>query len=234
MSQEQSYKLQQVLAQANIASRRKAEQLIASGAVMVNGQLARIGQRVSTADTILVHGVKVEQVSVDTPRLLMYHKPLGEVCSRQEKFHQNTVFRNLPVLTQGRWVVVGRLDINTSGLLLFTNSGALANKFMHPRYKISRSYLVQVSTDIDDEVSQQMLGGVQHNNELLRFDEINRVKQRQYQVTLSTGRNREVRRIWQAFGIRVMSLVRTQFGAYKLPAHLKPGHWLELDIDKNH
>jgi 23S rRNA pseudouridine2605 synthase len=231
-------KLQKVLARAGIASRREVERWIEEGRVEVEGKKARLGDRVNVDQKVMVDGKPVVMGESDEVRCLLYHKPVGEVCSRKDPEGRATVFDSLPKLKSGRWIVIGRLDYNTSGLLLFTTDGELANKLMHPSSQIEREYLVRVMGDVDESALERLKNGVELDDGSARFtdiqegggDGINRF----FYVVLMEGRNREVRRLWESQGYTVSRLKRVRYGHVFIPSKLKKGQWMELpqkDID---
>ena len=227
-------KLHKVLAQAGIGSRLEMEELISEGHVSVNGEPAHTGQRVQFGDQIAVNG-KPLKVRIDPPpaRVLAYHKPVGEVVTHDDPQNRPTVFRRLPRLPQGKWQSVGRLDINTEGLLLFTSSGELANRLMHPRFGLEREYAVRVLGALSAEERQRLLEGVKLDDGVAQFGSIEdgggEGANCWYRVTISEGRNREVRRLFEAVGHAVSRLIRIRYGAMVLPRGLKRGVWMELD-----
>lgn len=227
-------RLQKFLAQYGVGSRRYIESLIVNQQITVNGVIASLGDKVLATDVIAVNGkvISIPVLPTIKTRVLLYHKPLGEICSRNDPLHKVTVFANLPKLAVGRWISIGRLDINTSGLLLFTNNGELANKLMHPRANIIRKYAVRVFKAATAEILQQLTTGVRLADGFAKFATIvamgGKGINHWYQVTLYEGRNREVRRLWQSQGLQVNKIIRVQFGAIKLPTTLKPGNFIEL------
>ncbi|MBY0545433.1 MAG: 23S rRNA pseudouridine(2605) synthase RluB [Gammaproteobacteria bacterium] len=229
-----SEKLQKVLARAGFGSRRQLEKVIESGEVMVNGVPASLGQRVTPDDTITIQGRTVTNTPPEEIpcRVLLYHKPEGEVCSRNDPEKRPTVFDNLPKLQRGRWVAVGRLDYNTAGLLLFTTHGDLANALMHPRSQIEREYAVRVFGEVSPDVLKQLTKGVKLEDGVAKFSTITDAggqgQNHWYHVTLAEGRNREVRRMWESQGIQVNRLIRVRFGEILLPRDLRKGHMREL------
>lgn len=229
-------KLHKVLAQAGIGSRREMEELIVAGRVSVNGEPAHIGQRVGGNDVVRVNGKPVNRLaSHKPPRVLLYHKPAGEIVSHDDPAGRATVFSRLPRLKVGKWLSVGRLDLNTEGLLIFTTSGDLANRLMHPRYGNEREYAVRVLGELTDEIRQQLLAGVELDDGSAQFSSVaflgGEGSNRWYRVTLQEGRNREVRRIFEAVGLTVSRLIRTRFGEVVLPNNLRRGRWDELNSD---
>ena len=232
--QAESPKLHKVLAQAGMGSRLEMEQLILEGRISVNGEPAHIGQRIQFGDVIKVNGKPVRvRMTPPPPRVLAYHKPAGEVVSHDDPQNRPTVFRRLPRLMQGKWQSVGRLDLNTEGLLLLTNSGELANRLMHPRFGLQREYAVRVLGALSNEEKQKLLDGVRLDDGMAQFASIEdgggEGANCWYRVTIGEGRNREVRRMFEAVGHAVSRLIRIRYGAVMLPRGLKRGVWLELD-----
>lgn len=229
-----SPKLHKVLAQAGLGSRLEMEQLILEGRISVNGEPAHIGQRIRFGDTIKINGKPVRvRIAPPPPRVLAYHKPAGEVVSHDDPQNRPTVFRRLPRLQQGKWQSVGRLDLNTEGLLLFTNSGELANRLMHPRFGLQREYAVRVLGALSAEEKQRLLDGVKLDDGVAQFASIGEGGGEGancwYRVTIAEGRNREVRRMFESVGHAVSRLIRIRYGAVVLPRGLRRGAWLELD-----
>jgi 23S rRNA pseudouridine2605 synthase len=229
----QSDKLHKVLADAGIGSRRDMEELIIAGRVSVNGQPAHIGQRVLPTDQVRVNGKPlVRKQPGKPPRVLLYHKPAGEIVSQDDPEKRPTVFDKLPKVSGGRWVAVGRLDFNTEGLLLFTTSGELANRLMHPRYEVEREYAVRVLGELTDEQKERLLAGVQLGDGTAAFSKIEEAggqgANRWYRVVIAEGRNREVRRMFEAVGLEVSRLIRIRYGAIQLPRSLARGRYQEL------
>jgi 23S rRNA pseudouridine2605 synthase len=226
-------KLHKVLAQAGIGSRRDMEQLIADGQITVNGQPAHIGQRIAAGDQIRVNGQPVKvRITPPPARVLAYHKPAGEIVTHGDPQNRPTVFRRLPRLHQGKWQSVGRLDINTEGLLLFTNSGDLANRLMHPRFGVEREYAVRVLGTLDDEQRERLLEGIEIDGQRAAMRSIEdgggEGANHWYRVVISEGRNREVRRIFESVGLTVSRLIRIRYGAIQLPRSLARGRYHEL------
>jgi len=230
----QSEKLHKVLADAGIGSRRDMEEMIVAGRVSVNGQPAHIGQRVMPSDQVRVNGKPLQRRAPGgrPPRVLLYHKPVGEIVTQDDPGERPTVFEKLPKVSGGRWVAVGRLDLNTEGLILFTTSGELANRLMHPRYEVEREYAVRVLGEVTPEQRQQLLDGVQLDDGPARFAKVEDAGgqgvNHWYRVALAEGRNREVRRIFEAIGLTVSRLIRIRFGAIQLPRTLARGRFYEL------
>jgi 23S rRNA pseudouridine2605 synthase len=226
-------KLHKVLAQAGIGSRRDMEQLILEGRITVNGEPAHIGQRISWGDQVKVGG-KVIKVRIAPPgaRVLAYHKPVGEVVTHDDPQQRPTVFRRLPRLPQGKWQSVGRLDINTEGLLLFTNSGDLANQLMHPRFGVEREYAVRVLGTLDEAARERLLDGVEIDGQRGSFRSIvdggGEGANHWYRVVITEGRHREVRRLFEAVGLTVSRLIRIRYGCVVLPRGLRRGEWVDL------
>lgn len=227
-------KLQKVLAQAGIGSRRDIEEMIAEGKIEVNGEVAHIGQRISFGDRVHVNGKQIRvRISPPAPRILAYHKPVGEVVTFNDPEGRPTVFRRLPKLHQGKWQSVGRLDLNTEGLLLFTNSGELANQLMHPRFGVEREYAVRVLGTLNEEQRASLLDGVMIEGQKAQFKSIEdgggEGANHWYRVVITEGRNREVRKLFDAVGLAVSRLIRIRYGTVVLPRGLKRGVWVELD-----
>jgi 23S rRNA pseudouridine2605 synthase len=227
-------KLHKVLAQSGMGSRLEMEQLILEGRISVNNEPAHIGQRIQFGDSIKVNGKPI-RVRIDPPpaRVIAYHKPVGEVVTHDDPQNRPTVFRRLPKLQNGKWQSVGRLDLNTEGLLLFTSSGELANNLMHPRFGLEREYAVRVLGALTKEEKQSLLAGVNLDDGMAQFGSIEdgggEGSNCWYRVTISEGRNREVRRMLEAVGHAVSRLIRIRYGAMMLPRGLKRGACMELD-----
>jgi 23S rRNA pseudouridine2605 synthase len=232
--QPETPKLHKVLAQAGLGSRLEMEQLIMEGRISVNNEPAHIGQRIQYGDQIKVNGKPIKvRIAPPPPRVIAYHKPVGEVVTHDDPQNRPTVFRKLPKLYQGKWQSVGRLDLNTEGLLLFTSSGELANRLMHPRFGLEREYAVRVLGALSAEEKQRLLEGIDLEDGRAQFGSIDEGggegANTWYRVTISEGRNREVRRLFEALGHAVSRLIRIRYGAMVLPRGLKRGAWLELD-----
>ena len=227
-----SEKLQKVLARAGLGSRRQLERWIEQGRVSVDGCIAQLGDRVTQEQVLKVDGKAISVLPSNRPRLLLYHKPEGEICSRDDPGGRTTVFSKLPAIDSGRWIVIGRLDINTSGLLIFTDDGELANRLMHPRYEFKRIYAVRVFGLVADSDLEQLQNGVMLADGLARFHFIEDVggegANHWYRVGLAEGRNREVRRMWEVVGVQVSRLIRVSFGPIELPKNLRPGQSRQL------
>ena len=227
-------KLHKVLAEAGLGSRRDMEELIVAGRVSVNGEPAHIGQRILPTDAVRLNGKLIQRrVSKKPPRVLIYHKPAGEIVSMDDPEGRPSVFDRLPSMKAGKWLAVGRLDFNTEGLLLFTTSGDLANRLMHPRYSIDREYAVRTLGVLEEGMRQKLLAGVELEDGLAQFSKIadggGEGINKWYRVIIGEGRNREVRRMFEAIGLTVSRLIRTRYGAMTLPSSLKRGRWEELE-----
>ncbi len=230
----ESPKLHKVLAQAGMGSRLEMEQLIMEGRITVNNEPAHIGQRIQFGDHVKVNGKPIRfRIEAPPARVIAYHKPVGEVVTHDDPQNRPTVFRKLPKLFQGKWQSVGRLDLNTEGLLLFTSSGQLANSLMHPRFGLEREYAVRVLGSLSKEEKQRLLEGVRLDDGMAQFASIEEGGGEGancwYRVTISEGRNREVRRMFEAVGHAVSRLIRIRYGAMVLPRGLRRGAWMELD-----
>lgn len=234
LPQPETPKLHKVLAQAGLGSRLEMEQLILEGRISVNAEPAHIGQRVQFGDTVKVNGKPIRvRIDPPPPRVIAYHKPAGEVVTHDDPQNRPTVFRRLPRLFQGKWQSVGRLDLNTEGLLLLTSSGELANRLMHPRFGLEREYAVRVLGALNNEEKKRLLDGVTLDDGMAQFGSIEagggEGANCWYRVTISEGRNREVRRMFEAVGHAVSRLIRIRYGAMVLPRGLKRGAFVELD-----
>ncbi|WP_126454722.1 23S rRNA pseudouridine(2605) synthase RluB [Sulfuriflexus mobilis] len=232
-----SEKLHKMLANAGYGSRREMERWIEAGRLMINGKLAITADRVSEDDKIKLDGRYIDlKFTSNKPRVLMYHKPEGEICTRHDPEGRANVFENLPKLKTARWIAVGRLDINTSGLLLFTTDGELANKLMHPSAEIEREYAVRVLGEVTDDMLKVMKSGVELEDGMAHFDNITDAggtgANHWYHVVLREGRKREVRRLWESQGLRVSRLQRIRFGELSLSRSLRVGKWRDLEGDE--
>lgn len=229
---EKGEKLHKALARAGIGSRREMERWIDAGRLEIDGEKATLGDRIFDGQKIKLDGKPVDLAVGQPVRCLLYHKPVGEVCSRKDPEGRRTVFDSLPPLKNGRWIVIGRLDFNTSGLLLFTTDGELANALMHPSSMIDREYLVRVMGEVTDEQLAQLKKGVELDDGVARFTDIQEGGgdgiNRWFYVVLMEGRNREVRRLWESQGLTVSRLKRVRFGNVFIPSKLKKGQWMEL------
>jgi 23S rRNA pseudouridine2605 synthase len=234
ISDDDVFKLHKVLAEAGLGSRRDMEDLIVAGRVSVNGEPAHIGQRILPTDAVRINGKLIHRkVSTKPPRVLVYHKPAGEIVSHDDPEGRPSVFDRLPSMKAGKWLAVGRLDFNTEGLLLFTTSGDLANRLMHPRYNIDREYAVRTLGELEEGMRQKLLAGVELDDGVASFTKIadggGEGVNKWYRVVIGEGRNREVRRMFEAVGLTVSRLIRTRYGAMTLPSGLKRGRWDELE-----
>ena len=238
IGEDKGQKLQKVLANLGLGSRRNMERWIEDGRVTVDGSLATLGDRIRAGQSLRLDGKLLEMDASEEARVLLYHKPVREVCSRDDPEGRKTVFERLPKLKSGRWISVGRLDFNTSGVLLFTTDGALANALMHPSNAIEREYLVRVMGRVDEPMLERLKDGIELDDGPARFSDIQEGGgdgiNRFFYVVLMEGRNREVRRLWESQGTTVSRLKRVRYGEVFLPSKLKKGQWLELpqrDVD---
>lgn len=231
-------RIQKLLARAGYGSRREIERWIEQGLVTVNGRLARLGDLASPDDRLTLRGepVVLKRVQQFKPRVIAYHKPEGEVCTERDPEGRPTIFRNLPRMRTSRWISVGRLDINTSGLLLLTNDGELANRLMHPSYGVERQYMTRVLGEVNEDMIARLRAGVELEDGRGRFDELvacgGSGANRWFRVSLREGRKREVRRLWESQGVRVSRLSRVRYGPVRLERGLRPGRWRELRGDE--
>jgi 23S rRNA pseudouridine2605 synthase len=233
-------KLQKVLARAGLGSRRDMEKMIGANRVTVNGKIAHVGDRVTDRDRILVdgHPVALKAAEERRTRVLIYNKPEGEICSVRDPEGRPTVFERLPTLRGERWISVGRLDFNTSGLLLFTTDGELANALMHPSASIDREYLCRVMGTVDDGMLARLRDGVLLEDGVARFTDISagggsdEGVNHWFYVCLMEGRNREVRRLWESQNVKVSRLKRVRFGPVFLPARLRQGQWQDMTAEE--
>lgn len=235
MSEPSGERIQKVLAQAGFGSRREIERWIAEGRVSVNGDIVTLGARLLPSDVVRIDG-KTVKLDTDTrvdPRVIVYSKPEGVICSRSDPEGRPTVFENLPKLKNQRWISVGRLDINTSGLLILTTDGELANRLMHPSYEVDREYAVRIHGEVDDAMLARLKEGVLLEDGVARFTDIQPAggdsSNQWFHVVLMEGRNREVRRLWESQGVQVSRLKRVRYGCIFLPSRLKVGAWEELN-----
>jgi len=232
-----SERLHKVLSQMGFGSRREMERWIESGLIKVNKKVATIGMSIVVTDLIQVKGKRINNPLAvkQRTRILLYHKPIGEICSRSDPKHAKTVFDNLPQLKIGRWVQVGRLDINTSGLLVFTNNGELANHLMHPKNAFEREYAVRVHGTVTKEIIKNLRDGVVLDDGPAHFNLIDfrggEGSNSWYHVVLTEGKNREVRRLWDSQGIEVSRLIRVRYGDIHLPRTLARGRSVEMPYD---
>ena len=233
---EDTVKLHKVLADVGMGSRREMEDLIVQGRVSVNSMPAHIGQRVGPTDQVRINGKPVHRkIHTKPPRVILYHKPAGEIVSQSDPEGRPTVFDRLPKARQGRWIAVGRLDFNTEGLLLFTTSGELANRLMHPRYGVEREYAVRILGELSNEQQTELKSGIQLDDGQARFLRLSagggEGANRWYHVALTEGKNREVRRMFEATGHTVSRLLRTRYGIFLLPPRLRRGKWEEVPAE---
>ncbi|WNC69731.1 23S rRNA pseudouridine(2605) synthase RluB [Thalassotalea nanhaiensis] len=231
-----SEKLQKVLARAGQGSRREMETVISAGRVSVDGKVAYLGDRVEGNEQIRIdgHQVKIAAVEEQACRVLVYNKPEGEMCTRKDPEGRPTVFDRLPRIDGSRWVAVGRLDINTSGMLIFTNDGELANRLMHPSHEVEREYAVRVFGEINEAMLQTLRHGVKLEDGMAKFDKITykggEGRNHWFHVVLSEGRNREVRRLWESQDVQVSRLIRVRYGDLAMERRLPLGGWVELGL----
>lgn len=234
-----SEKLQKLLATVGLGSRRELEKWISAGRVSVNGSTAKLGDRAEADDRILVDGRPIKIVTDDSPRVLMYSKPEGEVSTTTDPEGRPTVFDGLPRLSRGRWIAIGRLDINTSGLLLFTTHGELANRLMHPSYEVKREYMVRIHGEVNEAMIARLTEGVILEDGLAKFQTVKAQHARSndehissnqwFRVILAEGRTREVRRLWESQGVEVNRLKRISYGPIELPSFVRRSEFIELD-----
>lgn len=233
MTQKSTEKLQKVLARAGLGSRREIEKWIATDKISVNGKPAVLGDRITRRDKIRVNGRLVQLQPITDIRVLMYYKPEGEMCTRSDPEGRPTVFDKLPPIKNARWIVVGRLDFNSMGLLLFTNDGELANKLMHPSQEFEREYAVRVFGKVDEAMLTRLKTGVLLEDGITSFKQIKEAGGEGancwYHVVVTEGRNHLVRRLWESQGVKVSRLIRIRYGSVSLPPSLHAGMWKELD-----
>jgi 23S rRNA pseudouridine2605 synthase len=233
-----SEKLQKVLARSGVGSRREMESWISAGRVTIDGKVATLGDRVLATQAVRVdgHPVKLAAETDQICRVIAYHKPEGEICSRTDPEGRPTVFDRLPKMRGARWIAIGRLDINTSGLLLFTTDGELANRLMHPKFEVEREYAVRVFGDVTDAMIQKLRTGVELEDGKAAFKKIKASGgegiNKWFNVTLTEGRNREVRRMWESQGAVVNRLIRVRYGDLMLPKHLPAGGYTEYALEE--
>ena len=228
-------RIQKVLANAGYGSRREIKKLINNGKIKVNGKLATIGQCIEEKDQVAINSrpIRLHQQRKKKPKVLAYYKQAGEVCTRRDEKGRETVFKNLPRLRNSRWISIGRLDLNTTGLLLFTTDGELANKLMHPSSEIEREYAVRVFGRVTNENINTLLDGVELEDGFAKFTDIvdsgGKGTNHWYHVVVMEGRNKEVRRLWESQGVQVTRLIRTRFGSYILTRKKRVGQFWRLD-----
>lgn len=231
-------RLQKVLARAGFGSRRQIETWIRDGKISVNGKLAELGVSVSETDLVKIEGrsVSIAANPGHTARTLIYHKPAGELTTRKDEAGRPTVFDNLPKIKSGRWVTVGRLDFNTSGLLLVTTDGELAHRLMHPSWEIEREYAVRILGKVDEDTLRRMQEGVELEDGMASFESIQDAggagANHWYHVIVKEGKNREVRRLWESQGLQVSRLTRIRYGPIMLPRSVRAGHVQDLQQDE--
>lgn len=232
-------RIQKVLANAGLGSRRKIEQQIRDGLITINGKPAQLGQQIELKDRVAINNkpIRLHLQKEKKCKVMGYYKPAGEVCTRKDEKDRPTVFKQLPRIRNGRWINIGRLDLNTTGLLLFTNDGELANKLMHPSNQVEREYAVRTLGQAKPQQLQALRDGVELDDGLARFSDIvdsgGEGVNHWYHVVIMEGRNREVRRLWESQGLTVSRLIRTRYGPYIMPRRKRPGqHWRldEADI----
>ena len=228
-------RIQKALARQGVASRRHIEALITEGKLRLNGEIAVAGDQVSPGDVVMLEGKKIVIRDDDNqmPRVIAYHKPEGEICSRDDPQGRPTIFDKLPRIVHARWVAIGRLDINTAGLILLTDNGELANKLMHPSSQVEREYIVRTIGMASSAVMQQLVNKVDLEDGPARFETVDYVGGGEgvnhwYHVTILEGRNREVRRLWESQEVTVSRLKRVRFGPIFLPAKVRKGEWIDL------
>ena len=229
-----SEKLQKVLARAGLGSRREIERWIADGRIQINNRVAQLGDRITGQEYIQLDAkpLALNESQAQTIRVIAYHKSIGSVCSRQDQQGRPTVFDDFPKLKNGRWILVGRLDLNTTGLLLATTDGELANRLMHPKYQVKREYAVRIYGDVNDAMLHRLQRGVELDDGIARFDNITlqggEGRNHWFTVDIHEGRNREVRRLWESQGVQVNRLARNSFGPIQIPRRLRRGEYQEL------
>lgn len=228
-------KIQKILANAGLGSRRQIEKWISEGRIVVNNEIAKLGDRITLDAKVRVDGYDVNLVksAAKKTRVLLYHKPEGEICSRSDPEGRPTIFDRLPLLRNGRWISIGRLDFNTSGVLLLTNDGELANKLMHPSSQIEREYAVRVQGNVTPAMLKKLKTGVVLEDGKAHFETIKDAggegTNHWYHVLVKEGRNRLVRRLWESQDVKVSRLIRIRFGSILLPRQLRKGKWMDLE-----
>lgn len=230
-------RIQKVLARAGYGSRRQLEVLIKEGKVSVNGSIAKLGDQVDIGDSLRLDDkpLSAKRIWQKPQQVLLYNKPVGEVCTRKDPEGRRTIFQSLPTPEEGRWVSVGRLDINTSGLIILTTDGELANRLMHPSNEMDREYAVRVLGAVGPEIMQNLRDGVELEDGKAKFNDIQEAggegANHWYHVVIQEGRNREVRRLWESQGVQVSRLMRVRYGPIIIPSQLKMGRWMMLEGD---
>ena len=230
-------RIQKVLARAGYGSRRQLEVLIKEGKVSVNGSIAKLGDQVDIGDSLRLDDkpLSAKRLWQKPQQVLLYNKPVGEVCTRKDPEGRRTIFQSLPTPEEGRWVSVGRLDINTSGLIILTTDGELANRLMHPSNEMDREYAVRVLGAVGPEIMQNLRDGVELEDGKAKFNDIQEAggegANHWYHVVIQEGRNREVRRLWESQGVQVSRLMRVRYGPIIIPSQLKMGRWMMLEGD---
>lgn len=227
-------RIQKLLAQSGIASRREAEKLISEGRIKINDFVATLGDRAEPKDKLYLDGslLSIDKPSNEDYRVIVYSKPEGVICSTSDPEGRPTVFDHLPKLKGQRWISVGRLDINTSGLLILTTDGELANRLMHPSYQIDREYAVRIHGEVDDAMLKRLMDGVLLDDGIAKFTDVKEFggegRNKWFHAVVMEGRNREVRRLWESQDVQVSRLKRVRYGCIFLPSRLKVGAWEEL------
>ena len=230
-------RIQKVLARAGYGSRRQLEVLIKEGKVSVNGSISKLGDQVEIGDSLRLDDkpLSAKRLWQKPQQVLLYNKPVGEVCTRKDPEGRRTIFQSLPTPDEGRWVSVGRLDINTSGLIILTTDGELANRLMHPSNEMDREYAVRVLGAVGPEIMQNLRDGVELDDGKAKFNDIQEAggegANHWYHVVIQEGRNREVRRLWESQGVQVSRLMRVRYGPIIIPSQLKMGRWMMLEGD---
>lgn len=233
-----SEKIQKVLANAGLASRRQIELWLRDNRIVINGQTAKLGDRITPDAHVQVDGreIKLIKSATQKTRVILYHKPEGEICSRADPEMRPTVFDRLPLLRNGRWISIGRLDFNTAGVLLLTNDGELAHRLMHPSKQIEREYAVRIFGQVSPAMIKKLKAGIELDGKKAHFDEITdeggEGQNHWYHVIVREGRNRMVRKLWESLGLTVSRLIRIRYGQVTLPRFLRRGKWHELDEEQ--
>ncbi len=230
-------RVQKVLSRAGVASRRQVETWIKEGRLSINKKTAELGDKIDANDRVYLDGrqIKIKFQRNDETRVLLINKPVGVICSRDDPDHKKTIFKYLPKIRSGRWVMVGRLDLNTSGLLMFTDNGALAHRLMHPSSNLRRGYQVRVFGDLSEETMNKLRDGVELEDGFAKFEKLVPIKKESglnqwFYVEVSEGRNRLIRRLWEACDVQVSRLVRTRYGPITFSKNMPPGHHEELSV----